>query len=616
MAAAALSVVAIAGTASAWPRSALAQVPTSAALGPIVITATRSPQRADESIAEVTVIDRAEIEAAVGLTVSELLGRQPGLQATNSGGPGRASAVFIRGLESRHTLLLIDGVRYGTVTVGTPAWENLPLDAIERIEIVRGPMSGLYGSDAVGGVVQIFTRKGTGTRDAVPDAMAGAGSRGFAQLGTGVRFGNGEVDGSLRVGWSQNNGFSATNAGVPFGNHNPDDDGWKQASASGQLGWKLAPGWRGEAVASQAEARVDLDDGARAISRAGLLTQVLSAQVLGDLSPGWKTTVRIARSVDVYETLSTASAFTPLGAVRSEQLQATWENALVTPWGQALVLAEHLAQDVSRPGQPFAVSSRQVNALAAGLNGRAGAHGWQASLRHDRNSQWGQQTTGAAGYRLDLSPHWQAAASLGTSFVAPSFNQLYFPNFGNPALLPEEGRHGELSLRWAGAGQQLRLAYVDNRIRGFISSGPAPVNIPRTRIDGWLASYEATVGAWTILASSERLNPRNDTAGSANFGKRLPRRTQDTLRLAADTAVGGWRVGGSLLAAGDRFDNAANTVRLGGFGTVDLHADWRIAPQWLLGFAVRNAGNKRYETVQGYNQPGREAFVTLRFGGS
>jgi vitamin B12 transporter len=605
-----LGIAFIAGT--GWPTSATAQ-PATGALTPIVVTATRSPMRADDSVAEVTVIDRAQIEAATGRTVVDLLGRQPGLQVTNSGGPGRTSSVLMRGLESRHTLLLIDGVRHGSVTVGTPAWENLPLEAIERIEIVRGPMSALYGSDAVGGVVQIFTRRGVGPDGVAADTLLAGGSGGFGQAGAGVRFGQGTVDGAVRLGWVQSQGFSATQPAVPFGSFNPDDDGLKQASASVNLGWRLQPGWRAELTGSQAEGRVYLDDGPGVAARAALRTQVVGAQLQGELRTGWSTTARLARSVDEYDTLATASAFTPLGAIRSEQLQLSWEHLVATPWGDALLLAEHLAQTVARPGESFAVSDRTVNAVAAGLNGRSGPHAWQASLRHDRNSQWGQQTTGAAGYRLDLTPQWQVAGSLGTSFVAPSFNQLYFPNFGNPALQPEEGRHGELALRWAAAGHQLRLAYVDNRIRSFISSGPAPTNIPRIRVDGWVASYEGRMADWNLSASAERLDPRNDTAGSNRFGNLLPRRVQNTLRLAADTAVGTWTYGASLLASGPRFDDAANTVRLGGFGTLDLQAEGRVAPPWRIGIALRNVGDKRYETVQGYNQPGREIFVSLRW---
>jgi vitamin B12 transporter len=591
--------------------AALAQSAPPASPEPVVVTATRSPQRADQALAQVTVIDRKQIEQAGGRTLAELLGQQAGVQFWSNGGQGKVSSVSLRGLESRHTLLLIDGVRYGSATVGTPSWENIPMESIDRIEIVRGPLSGLYGSEAVGGVVQIFTRGGAqGMRF---DAMLAAGSNRTAKASGGLRFGEGAFDGSVQLAYGETDGFSATNERVPFGNFNPDDDGFRQSSGSARLGWRFAEGWRAEAHVLGSDGTNQLDDGPDVDSRVDLRTQVMGLLVAGTVLPDWKTTLRLSRSADDYTTLSSASAFAALGTVGTEQDQFSWENSIATPLGTALILAERLEQEVSRPGAPFAVSERTINGVAAGLNGQAGAHTWQANLRYDRNSQFGSQTTGSLGYGYDITAAWRVAASLGTSFVAPSFNQLYFPGFGNPNLLPEEGEHGEISLRWADAAQQLRVAYFDNRIRSYISSGPQPANIPRIRSDGLSLSYEAVLAGWTLAASADHVDPRNDTAGTPNYGKQLPRRAKDSLVLSADTDLAGWRVGGTWMAVSHSFDDAANTVRVAGYGRVDLRADWAVARDWALGLRLNNVGDKSYETVYGYNQPGREAFVSLRW---
>ena len=587
--------------------------PSSGRLDAVVVTATRTPMRVDRNLAEVTVIDRSQIEAAVGRTLPELLAQQPGVQFSSNGGAGKSSSVYMRGLESRHTLLLVDGVRYGSATLGTPAWDNLPLEAIERIEIVRGPASGLYGTDAVGGVVQIFTRQGAeGLR---LDAAAAAGSNRHGRLGAGARFGQGRFDGSVQVQRIGTRGFSATNERAQFGNFNPDDDGFRQTSGSLQLGWRLGGGWRLESRALRSEGVTRIDDGPGVDSRAALRSEVLSLALGGPVTAGWRSRLRLARSTDGYETLATASGSTPLGTTGTVQQQYSWENTFATPFGAALVLAERLQQKVERPGAGFAVAERNIDAVAAGLSGSAGRHSWQTSLRHDRNSQFGSQTTGTLAYGLALSPAWRAAVSYGTSFVAPSFNQLYFPGFGNPALLPEEGRHGEVSLRWADAVQQLRLAYFDNRIRGYIAGGPAPTNIPRVRVDGFGLSYQAQLRHWTLAAAADHLDPRNDTEGSAAYGNQLPRRSRNSLKAQADVAWAGWRLGGVFTAFDERYDNAANTLRLGGYGTLDLLADWRPAPRWTLGLRLNNLGNKAYETAYGYNQPRREAYLTLRYSG-
>lgn len=576
----------------------------------IVVTAARTPQRADQALAEVTVIDRAQVEAATGRTLAELLSRQAGVQAWANGGLGTPSSLSLRGTEARHVLLLIDGVRYGSATLGTPIWDNLPLDAIERIEIVRGPMSGLYGSDAVGGVVQVFTRGGT--QGFKTDAALMAGSHGTAEAAAGARFGQGTFDGSLRLQQLRTDGFSATNPQVPFGQYHPDDDGWRQRSLQARAGLSVQ-GWRAEANALVSRGTTHYDDGLGADAQADVRTALAALSLSGALSSGWQTTLRLSRSEDINDVRVSASPFASLGATGTVQRQISWEHHLQTPLGTLLALAEHLRQDVSRPATAYDVSRRSISALALGLNGSAGLHSWQANLRRDRNSQFGRPTTGSLAYGLEVMPGLRATASVGQSFVAPSFNQLYYPGFGNPALLPEEGRSRELALRWRRGGVQASLAYFEQRIRGYISSGPNPGNIPRTRIDGVSASVDADLGAWSIAASFDGTDPVNTTAGSANAGKLLPRRATESLRVSADWRGPGFRLGGTLKASGPRFDDAANTRPIAGHATLDLRADWPLAPGWSLGLRLNNALDQHYETLTGYNQPGREAFVTLRW---
>jgi vitamin B12 transporter len=357
---------------------------------------------------------------------------------------------------------------------------------------------------------------------------------------------------------------------------------------------------------------------AKASVRAQLLGLQVAGTVMQTVWGPWRTTLRASRSTDVYDTLATASPYGELGAYTTVQQQLSWADTLTTPLGTALLMAERLQQRVSKPQEPYEVTQRTVTSLALGLDGSAGVHSWQASLRRDNNSQFGRPTTGSAAYGLELVPGLRAGLSWGSSFVAPSFNQLYYPGFSNPALQPETGLQREASLRWQTAGNwgavTTRVAYVDNRIRGFISSGPLPSNIPRTRIDGITASVDAQAGAWAVVASVDSFNPVNTTPG-ARQGKLLPNRVQDSARLAADYTAGAWKLGATLAAHGERYADSANTTRLGGYATLDLRADWSVTRAWSLGLRLNNAGGKTYETLQGYNQPGREALVSLRYSG-
>ncbi len=593
-------------------------VPVAAALAQssstVAVTATRTPWGVDQAVAEVSVLERRDIERAEGRTLAELLSQQAGFQFSANGGLGKTASLFIRGLEARHTLLLIDGVRVASATVGTPSIDNLPLEGIERIEIVRGPMSSLYGGGAMGGVIQVFTRRGA--PGLAGSAKLSLGSHDHRQVAAGVQWGQGAFDTAVHLQHTDTQGVSSSNPSVPFGSYNPDDDGFRQNAGSVRLGWQASTDWRLEALALQSESLTQLDDGPGADARAQLLNRVLSLSARGAVMLGWRTRLSLSRALDSYDTLASASPFASLGAIESRQRQISWENTFSTPAGAVLLLAERLTEEVGRPGAPFSVSDRDIDGVALGLNGSAAGHSWQASVRRDSNSQFGGFTSSALGYAYALTPSWRLGGSLGTSFVAPSFNQLYFPNFGNPLLLPETGRHQELSLRWKTGGHSLRAAWYGHRYRGFITSGPQPVNLPRADIDGVTLSYEGRFRALSVAASLDHTDPRNDTVGNANFGKLLPRRAQDALRLAADWDGGAWTTGAALAAFSHRYDNPANTSRLGGYATLDLRTEWAFARDLRLGFKLNNVADKRYETAQGYDAPRREAFVTLRWAGA
>lgn len=577
----------------------------------INVTATRVPTPVNQLVAEVTVIDRATIERNEGRTLVELLSQQAGLQFASNGGLGKSASLFIRGLESRHTLLLVDGIRVGSATLGTPSLDNLPLEAVDRIEIVRGPMSSLYGNGAFGGVVQVFTRQAAQGFSA--NAKVSAGSNEFGQAAAGVGFGNSVVDVAVQAQHTDTRGTSASNSNVPFGNYNPDRDGFRQSAGSLRLGWRPGADWRVDLLALQSTGLTQIDDGPGADARAELENRLLGLSVRGKVMGAWNTRISLTESVDAYDTLASASPFTDLGAIRTRNHQANWENTVATPLGTALVLLERTEEKVGRPNNPFSVSKRHIDSLALGLNGSAAQHNWQASLRHDRNSQFGGITTGALAYGYALTPAWLLGASYGTSQVLPSFNQLYYPGFGSPDLLPEEGKHGELSVRYSVGEHRVRAAWYDYRYRGFISSGPQPVNLPRVEIDGITLGYEGRWRELDLTASYDHVDPRNATVGNANYGKQLARRARQALRLGVDWQLGAWSAGATLQAFSHRFDNATNTTRLGGYGTLAVRAEWAVSSAAKLGVRINNVGDKAHSTVLGYDQPGREGFVTLRY---
>ncbi len=587
---------------------AFAQAQTAATTQPIkelkevVVTASRIDTRADDLVSDVVVLDRAAIEASAGRTLTEVLARNAGIQMFSNGGLGKNSGVYTRGTETRHTMLLIDGVRFGSATTGAPSWDNIPLDMIERIEVLKGPASALYGSEAVGGVVQVFMRKGM--KGFSPSASLSLGSNSFAQASAGLNGGDGALSYAMGVQKTQDKGFSATNSNAAFGNHHPDRDGFKQDAVNASVAYQINQAWRLDAGLLYADGVNHYDDGPTGDTRTAVRTQTLRAGVEGKVLPSWKTQLRVSQAIDNGNAIE--AAFLP-SKFNTKQNQISWQNDIATPVGIALVGVERLTQKVDS-STAYDLTQRTVSSYFAGLNGASVSHSWQANLRRDSNSQFGDSNTWFAGYGYKINPAWRVNTSYGTSFVAPSFNQLYFPGFGNTALQPEKGRNRDLGINYSANGQSLKLVHFDNKIQGFITGATRAESIPRARIKGWTLGYEGNFAGLHLHASLDRLNPRNELTG-----KLLQRRARNQDTLGADYTTGAWTFGGSLLNVGARFDDTRNAVALPSYTTVDAFVNYAISKDLRLQTKLNNMANKSYETAYGFNQPGRSVFVTLRY---
>lgn len=587
---------------SAFAQSQATQTPQ---LKEVVVTASRVQTRADDLVSDVVVIDRAAIEASSGRTLTEVLIRNAGIQTFSNGGLGKNSGVYTRGTETRHTILLIDGVRFGSATTGAPSWDNIPVDMIERIEVLKGPASALYGSEAVGGVVQVFMRKGgKGLSGFSPNASLSLGSNSFAQASAGISGGDGALSYAIGVQKTQDKGFSATNSKAAFGNYNADRDGLKQDAVNASVGYQINPNWKIDAGLLYADGVSQYDDGPTGDTRTAVRTQTLRAGIEGKVLSNWKTQLRVSQALDKANDIE--SAYFP-SKFNTKQDQITWQNDIDTPLGVALLGVERMTQKIDS-STLYDVTQRTVSSYFAGLNGTSGSHSWQANVRRDSNSQFGDSNTWFAGYGYKINPAWRVNASYGTSFVAPSFNQLYYPDFGTPSLQPEKGRNLDLGVTYSENGQTVKLVHFDNKIQGFITGSTKAESIPRARIKGWTLGYDGAFGPLNLRATVDALDPRNELTG-----KLLQRRARNQFTLGADYTTGAWTFGGSLLNVGSRFDDTKNAQALDNFTTMDVFVNYAISKDLSLQTKVNNLANKSYETAYGFNQPGRSVFVTLRY---
>lgn len=598
--------------------------------GEIVVVATRQPSRVNALTADVTVLDRADIEqAGPESTLGDLLARTPGIEMARQGGRGAQESIFIRGANSGHTLVLLDGLRVSSATLGETAIESLPLAQVERIEILHGAASALYGSDAIGGVIRITTRPAAdGPR---LDLSAGGGSHGAEESAIAHSNRIGAFDYALRFTDSRSDGESMiTNPSSPA--YNPDKDGFRRRTSTLHANWH--PGESTEIGAQWFESDEHNYFDASWPSAAynwqthhKLTSYAAHAQTA--LTDFWRSELRVGRSEDRSETEPSTNFGQASDLFKTRQDQISWQNDIRLPLGQLLAVVENLREHVDSTNV-YTKDHRDTDSLVLGWNGDLGAHFWQIAARHDDNSQFGGKTTHTLGYGYRFSPLWRVSANTGTSFKAPTFNDLYFPNTpyvgaGNPALKPETGRTHEAALNYDDGNFQGGLTVFRNDIHNLIQweeSPPGsyfytPRNIGRARIDGATLSASTLWQGWKIGGHLTLQNPKDRESGEY-----LVRRARKFGALTLDRDAGAWSWGGELQAAGAREDapdfyTKKNTQTMGGYGVVNLHGEYRITPSWSLFGRVDNLFDKQYRLVASqssdYASLGFTVFAGVRF---
>ncbi|MGH2708948.1 MAG: TonB-dependent receptor domain-containing protein, partial [Actinomycetota bacterium] len=392
-------------------------------------------QTADEVLASVTVITREEIERRQVQSVQEVLRGVPGLHITNSGGLGKVTAVFLRGTNSNHVLVLIDGIRVGSATTGTTAFQLIPIDQIERIEIVRGPHASLYGSEALGGVIQIFTRKGGG---ALRPSFSSGGGHGTYKL-VGGASGGGERGwfnlGASRIDTEGFNACSSTTA-QPGGcfTFEPDDDGYTNNAGSARFGYRFENGLDLDARLLHAEGNNEFDGSSQ--NQDDFVQQALSGQIRFSPAASWGVTILGGRSLDESENFK--AGIPGRSVFDTERQSALFQNDFTLAPGHVLTVGFDYYNDLIESTEDFAETSRDNKAGFGQYQGAFDDLDWVLGVRHDDNEQFGGEWTGNVGLGYSFGPSLRLTAGWGRGFKAPSFNDLFFPDFGACELVPIE----------------------------------------------------------------------------------------------------------------------------------------------------------------------------------
>lgn len=596
---------------------ALAQSKDDKTLPSVVVTAARFAQNAKDVLSDNTVITAEEIQRSGQTSLVGLLQQKRGIQITSNGGPGSNSSVFVRGTDNKQSIVLIDGVRTSSLTSGGATWATLPLSEIDRIEIVYGPLSSLYGADAVGGVIQIFTKRGEGAPRL--NASAGVGSEATRIFDMGVSGASG-TDHTFRyainAAHAESDGFSATKPAAGPYSYNADNDGYKKDSVSGQFSIDLAKGhelglrFLHSRLNAQFDAGPGYDD--RNKQEIGSTALYSNNRIL----PWWNSQLQLSQSTDKSHTDSLAYGMSDFD---SRQTAISWQNDLTFGTDVLQLLAEHRKETVDS-SEPGLNRDRTTNAVAASYQLNRGSHLASVGVRNDDSSQFGNKVTGSVGYGYRLTNALRANASYGTSFRAPTFNDLYYPGYGIASNKPEQGKNAELALQYDNGTTQLSAAYYRNRIADLLALAnicpvnPAAhpygctVNVNQATIKGLSLGGSTIIQQFTLKGSLDFLDPHDDSSG-----KTLARRAKRHASMALEHHLGAITTGAELLLSGERFDDAKNKKRLAGYGLLNLYASYDFAPSWSLFGRWNNVLDKDYELAKNYATPGSNLFVGVRY---
>ncbi|HET9034292.1 MAG TPA: TonB-dependent receptor [Dokdonella sp.] len=566
----------------------------------IVVTATRVAQTVDETLADVSIITRQDIEASATRDISDLLRLEAGVDITRTGGPGGQTSVFLRGTNNNHVLVLIDGVRVSALGTGAFTWETLPLATIERIEIVRGPRASYWGSDAIGGVIQIFTRKLDGARVAL-----GYGSYGDANADIGIGHRSDSGGYSVQIGARDEDGFPSQNENG-FG-YEDKDHGLRNRHLSARADQRWGDQTlQGILVRSQGTAEF-------AGGSSNFTQQMISVTLDGAVTPAWQHRLNVGHSSEDYATPAFFSAY------KSRRSTLGWQNEISLSEQQLLVLGIDAIDERGDNRETFGNTSvyresRRNTGVYAGWQVNIRSFNSAVSVRNDDNSNFGNETTGsvAAGWRFNDS--LRAYASYGEGFRGPTLNEQYSPGFGglyagNPDLKPEESSSSEIGIELApDSSQRFKASLYSTRIHNLISFTGTDFqaeNIARARIKGAELGYEKSLGVWQVSASYTWLRPRNEDTGSD-----LLRRPRQKFTATVERSFGeSLRIGAELIDSGSR--NDVGGIKLPGYTLVNLRAGWTLTPQWALRARIENLTDRDYELARGYNTPGRSGFLEV-----
>lgn len=570
---------------------------------PVVVTAARHAQTANDTLASVTVITRKDIDNSQAQDLVDLLQSRAGVDIIRNGGPGQVTSLFLRGTNSNHTLVLIDGVRASAATTGSFPFERISLADIDHIEIVRGPRAVLYGSEAVGGVIQIFTRRANRT-----SLRAKAGSFGTVGASAATGFGD-RTRVHVAADYQRATGFSATNANSGAFYY-PDKDGYTRRTLTANMDAPLSARTRVAFSNWSAVDDLEFDQGTEHSDNF-----VTNLRLSNATTARWSQTVSLGNVIDRLRTDDGS-----ISHIDTDRNGIEWQNDIDTGRGSSVTAGLSYYQERARnDAAPFDDTISNKAAFALWRN-HIGKGDLELGGRADFHSAFGQHNSGQIAWGHNLGRHQRWYVSYGTAFKAPDQNQLYHPGYGgffagNPALQPETSTTAEAGMKFHWNRVRLNTSLYNTDVANLIAyqgTNSQAINIGRASIQGAEFTLTHPLGSWS---STEALTVQR--ARDAATGEQLLRRPQAKLSVRAEGRFpGNTRFGVELLAAGNHEDISNitfNRITVPGYVVLNLAARKPLPGGWTLEGRLENLTDEKYEVVSGYNTTPRSIFVGLRY---
>ncbi len=578
----------------------------------VLISASRQVESRTATSAANTVFTRADIDRLQPSSVTDLLTRVPGVQVAPTGGRGSLPGIFIRGTKAAQSLVLVDGVRIANATSGDSGLQFLDVDQIERVEVLRGSRSAVYGSDAIGGVIQIFTRRSSGP-GLQPRLRLAAGSNQTFQRSLGLSGGNGATRFNLGASLDETAGIDATG---PSFDSDGDHDAYRNKAFNLSLSHTFGERFEAGLNLLDSRGRSEFDEprgSSPQVPYSNFAVSSIGSYVDAQLTEQWNTRLELAHSEnrdDSRDKLSHSSS--PFITYRD---QASWQNNLALNERNSLLLGSDWYEDRVHAGEDFTKDSRWNQAVFVQHRFHSEHFSTELGLRHDKNQQFGGQTTWSGSLTVPLNDANDVLLSYSEGFRAPTFNDLYFPGYNNPGLKPEHSKSYELQWRsQLSESSRLETSLYRTDLRDAIEYSTQPENVGAARINGFEMALSQEWNGWTSQLGLALIDPRNRENGHT-----LSRRARRTLNLDIDRQFNRFTVGATWQTASSSYNDEANTDPISGYGTLGLRGSWMASRELTLALKLDNLLDKQYSRTHynylgnnfGYREEGRTLLFSV-----